>query len=35
VQDLLDLLVQFERRQLQQTDRLLQLRRERQVLRSA
>jgi len=34
-QYLLDLLVQLERRQLQQPDRLLQLRRKREVLRSA
>jgi len=31
-QDLLDLLVQFERGQLQQADRLLELRREREML---
>ena len=35
LQHLLDLLREFERGQLQQSDRLLQLRRERQVLRDA
>jgi hypothetical protein len=35
VEHLLDFLAQFERRQLQQPDRLLQLRRERQMLRDA
>jgi hypothetical protein len=34
-EQLFELLVQFERGQLQQADRLLQLRRERQVLRGA
>ena len=34
-QDALDLLVELDRGQLQQSDRLLQLRRERQVLREA
>src|SRR6185312_7186942 len=35
VQHLLDFLAQFQRRELQQPDRLLQLRRQRQMLRDA
>ena len=35
LQEALDFLVEFERRQLQQPDRLLQLRRQRQVLRKS